>query len=272
MGISTSRTWVHALLCSVLALTVASGKTKTISSNKPRGIMDILQQLEQTYGWRITYEDPPYESADDLVDAASSGYKAANPGAAFLIPRPRLITISFEEPTDPKVVADKQAAIDAIIARAVQNGGGSFTVLHNGDFSHVFPKAVKKTTGETSTLVPLLDTPVSLPAAMRTVGEAVEAVLSQVSRLRGMSIAEGTIPTNLFRNQTEMTEAHNEKARDVLVRFFEDANGDFLIKGLFPIRVTWHLLYDANEHGYFFNAHVIYLPRGPRSSNVSPGK
>lgn len=43
---------------------------------------EIIGVLEQKYGWRITYEDPPFEHMADLRNVTHKAYKAAHSGMA----------------------------------------------------------------------------------------------------------------------------------------------------------------------------------------------
>jgi hypothetical protein len=103
---------------------------------------------------------------------------------------------------------------------------------------------------------PMLNTPVSLTRAERTIREAVNLICTQVAAARGISIAEGTIPTNLY-HSSQVSYADNEPASVVLTRIFDAASVEREALGFPPLRVTWDLLYDANEKGCFLNTHPI---------------
>lgn len=234
------------------------------TTNKPRPLMELVRQLEGRFGWRITYEEAPYESAADLVNVVSATYLTAHPGASFLIPRPQQLSVTvpntapvFSAPgTGTAASGLIQAAIASVIAQANSNGGGAFAVSFSGDFAHVVPTRYRKKDGTVSAFQAILDTPVTLPSAQRTIRETVNLICTQVAAIRGIAINEGTIPTNLY-HEVQSTYANNETARLVLARTFETASAEHQAMGVPPVRITWDLLFDANDKAYYLNTHAI---------------
>jgi len=246
-----------------LMIGVLLAAPRTISFVEPRPLYQLGLRLEEEYNWRITYEDPAWESSDDLV--------SASPGrAGFITPRPTPLTVTFAEPNDTSSISEKREVLESLVQRAHLPATMAMVVLHNGDYSHVVPVALKQKGGKIVAFVPMLDSRISFASGQRTLFEAVGLVLSQVSNSRGIHVAMGTIPNNLFLGRQQLTFAENETARDVLMRFFEDASGTSLLAGGPAIRVTWALLYDANAKQYFFNAHV--LPPGSGANKFFSGR
>jgi hypothetical protein len=221
--------FIAALLCLATAFSQTSAQVP-IAGGKPRPVMELLRQLETYFGWRISYEEPPYESPVDLVNVVSPQYLSSHPGATFLIPRPQLLGASIRD-----------------------NG---FIVSYDRDFAHVTPTQYRKKDGTMAPFASMLSTTVTLSPAQRTIRDAVNLVCTQVAAARGIPIAEGTIPTNLY-HQIETTYADNEPASVVLTRIFGDADAERTNLGYAPLRITWDLLYDANEKSYFLNVHPI---------------
>ena len=114
----------------------------------------------------------------------------------------------------------------------------------------------RKKDGTLAPLMPVLDTLVTLAPAQRSIREAVDLVCAQVAAIRGIPIAEGTILTNLY-HQVELTYAEHEPARVVLSRILKGTNAERVSDGAPPLRITWRLLYDANEKSYFLNTYAI---------------
>lgn len=252
---------------SVLLATAAFGQVagqSLFSTNKSRPVMELVRQLEGRFGWRITYEEAPYESAADLVNVVSAAYLTAHPSASFLIPRPQQLSVTvpntapvFSAPGTGSAASGLiETAIAGVIAQVNSNGGGAFAVSFSGDFAHVVPTQYRKKDGSTSAFQAILDTPVTLPKAQRTIRETVNLICAQVAAIRGIPINEGTIPTNLY-HEVQSTYADNESARLVLARVFETASAQHQAMGVPPIRITWDLLYDANDKAYYLNAHAI---------------
>jgi hypothetical protein len=250
-----------------LFIGAAFGQTSAqvaFTANSPRPLWDVVRQLEHQYGWRITYEDPPYESPLDLDNTVAPAYLATHPGAAFLAPRPQPFTanIAGSVPSHYAAAGDAgatgliQSAIDAVVAQATINGTKGFRVVHDGDFSHVTPTQYRKKDGTLAPLTPVLDTLVTLAPARRSVEDAVNLVCTQVAATRGIPIADGVVLTNLY-HRVELTYADHEPARVVLSRILEDTNAERVSDGAPALRITWDLLYDANEKSYFLSTHAI---------------
>jgi hypothetical protein len=235
-----------------LALTIEAllAAPRTISFVEPRPLYQLALRLEEDYNWRITYEDPIWQSSEDLV--------SASPGrASFMTPRPIPLTVTFAEPNDRTSISEKRDILENLVIGARLPVPMTMAVFHNGDYTHIVPVSLRQEGGSIVAFVPMLDSRVSFAPGQRTLFEAVGLVLSQASNTRGIHIAMGTIPNNLFLGHQQLTFAENETARDVLMRLFEDASGTSMLSGAPPIRVTWALLYDATAKQYFFNAHVL---------------
>ncbi len=87
-------------------------------------------------------------------------------------------------------------------------------------------------------------------------------VLAEVSRIRQVNIVQGLIPANAFYTSADsvvFSEGNNERARDVLIRAFEDQNGLRRKLGL-ALGYSWSLNYEANENTFFFNCIVRSSP------------
>lgn len=234
-------------------LGIACGQTiaqPVLSTDKPRPVMELMRQLENRYGWRIAYEEAPYENASDLVNVVSPVYLATHPGARLLIPKPQQLSVTV--PAGAPVAS----AIGSIIDRANTNEGRSFAVSFDGDFAYIVPMLYRKKDGTVAAFQPMLDTPVNFAIGERTIRETVNRICTQVAAARGIPINEGTIPTNLY-HELQTAYANNEPARVVLSRIFETASAGHEAMAAPPIRATWDLLYDANEKAYYLNTHVI---------------
>ena len=48
----------------------ASASPNTLTVQDARPIAKAIQELNKRYGWRITYEDPPYRHSSDVPDVA----------------------------------------------------------------------------------------------------------------------------------------------------------------------------------------------------------
>lgn len=261
--ITNSRAARHiSLLCLLGGCFAVPGATKTILiPAQPRPLWQLAVELEKEYKWRVTYEEAPLEYASDLSNGARSG--------THLVARPTAFQGSFDDPQDPGSMEEKWKILVKLV-RTYSGPHGQMTVLNNGDYSHIVPTTIKKKDGSVVQFEPILSTRVSFAPAMRTLRETVQLIMSQVATARAVSIGLGTIPTNLFVQQSQLTYANDEQARDVLMRIFEDASGARQLTGGTPVRVTWALLHDVSDSAYAFNAHIVD-PIVSRSTIKSPG-
>jgi hypothetical protein len=244
---------------------------RQLSSGDPRPLADALMQLERRYGWQTTYEDPPYEHPEDLMDVVPASVKAVNPKARHLVPKGKSISITYKEPDDPQSVLERRATIEHVVKEFSSKGAGFFRVVHNGPWSNVVPTAVRRANGQIDAFQPVFDTRVSFPAAQRTIAETFSLIRAQIASKRGIQIRDGTIPINMFLSRQYLTDANDEKACDVLMRVFNDANGWMLGMGI-PAPVAWRLFWDPTEKAYYFNAYVINQPPTPSNRpKVSEG-
>ena len=50
----------------------ASASPNTVTVQDPRPVAEAIQELENRYGWQITYEDPPYIHYSDITDVTDA--------------------------------------------------------------------------------------------------------------------------------------------------------------------------------------------------------
>jgi hypothetical protein len=70
----------HVMIAMVLMVTCfgnacASPNTLTVQDARP--VAKAIQELENRYGWRITYEDPPYIHNSDITDVTETPWPGA---------------------------------------------------------------------------------------------------------------------------------------------------------------------------------------------------
>src|SRR5215468_1045698 len=51
-----------------------------LSVDDPRPVAEAVKQLQEKYGWVITYEDPRLVNESDLLDETDPKYRQAHPG------------------------------------------------------------------------------------------------------------------------------------------------------------------------------------------------
>lgn len=236
-------------------ISIAAAQTYTVED--PRPLWKCITLLESKYGWRVTYEDPPYENAADLVDITHPAVKAAEPSAMTFIPKTKTFSFRFYGPAGEE--PDRRTVLDSMVGTYTQSGNiGSFRVLHQGDLSHVIAAEWKKRDGKVEKRRSLFDTLISFPAQERSIGEALALILELAGNQAGTQIVLGNVSGNLLTHGTQIG-AQGITARDALVLLFGGLDAEAIGYGLGPIRVTWALLYQADQKTYYFNAHGVAL-------------
>lgn len=251
---------VTLVICLALTLGVAAkGKDEltraSLSVNGARPVSLAAEMLEKSYGWVITYEDPPYVHESDLVDVTNEVRRDLDkfkPGQAprVLVPKGGELAFEFdvdpatEKPADPGTVL--QQLLDAY---AFAGHPGIFRLEKDGQRFQIIAAAVKNKDG---VLVPhqsILDTPITVTAQKRNGVELVNAICAAISEASGTRVLLGGAPANLFvRYQTE-SGAKDQRARDFLTNEL-----DRIARSA---KLTWQLLYDAVRKTYYLNIRLV---------------
>ena len=240
-----------------------SSQDRTLSVDSHRALDAAVDQLHARYGWVITYQDPPYEYPDDLVNITPPGTMVDGILARkHMVPRKRSVTVAYSEPKTGSP-EDKHKTLDEIVKGFREAGAGEFRIHHRGPVSHIVPKTVRRASGGWEQVSSLCDIEVSFPPAMRTIHESVMLILSQVSQRMGTHIFAGLMPWNRMLNGVYMTGAQNENACDALVEVLESVNFRRAEMHAPMIHGTWAMLYDPTIKQYAFNVSFIEAPKPP---------
>jgi hypothetical protein len=235
----------------VLASNVVATERFQVTTRSDHPIGDVCRALEAQFHWRISYEEAPVFAQEDVQTGTAPN------GVPWLVLRD--VPAVVDVPIESGMSADAKGKTLQSILDGHKRGGSraGFTIGQNGDLIHVMATSVRGRDGKMEHFEPLLDTRISLPRDRYALETLVSMVLTQVSQVRGMSIALATVPTNLFAQSIVTEEANNEVARDVLVRAFEEINGARYARNLRPVRLTWYMNYEPNGGTYFFNVHNV---------------
>jgi hypothetical protein len=191
------KTLIHQIVASaILGLPgfIATAQLKTtLSVDDHRPLQSAAVQLQDRYGWLITYQDPPFAHPDDLENITPPGASAGK----HMVPRKGTASVTYLEPRTG-TIQEQRETVDDIVKGFDAAGFGSFRVYHNGSYSHIVPVAAKRISGSVEGVTSLCDINVSFPPATRTVDETVMLVLSQVSQRIDIPIRHGEVPMNLF--------------------------------------------------------------------------
>ena len=153
----------------------------TVRANDPTPLLQAVHALAQEYGWVVDFEEPPYQSKYDLVDAASPEWHASHPNGPF---GKRLAGGEFhstynERSSTQSYSTWEEAVLQQVVSDYTSSGNpGRFEVRKETDQRYaIVGVAVTNDAGVIEATNPLLDTVIFLPTETRTVGETLDLIL-----------------------------------------------------------------------------------------------
>jgi hypothetical protein len=220
-----------------------------LSVNDPRPVAEAVKQLQEKYGWIITYEDPRLVNESDLLDETDTEYRQAHPGGRrALTPKGGRLEISYFVSSATGKPENPRALIQTLLnAHAESANPGRFELRQSGQIFHVIPSQVKDASGRWVHQASILDIPITFPEKERSVLETLETITAAISSATQMKVAIGTIPLNLFVRRRTTQSASIEPAREALIRTLESTNRRF----------SWRLLYDPGMKMFALNVRSV---------------
>jgi len=123
----------------------------------------------------------------------------------------------------------------------------------------VIPTEVRDRDGNWQTLVPVLDSEITIPKLTDANGiEMLNAICDAVSNASGVRVLAGTMPQNILEHHRGDLQANNEVARTVLLRALKLSSSS----------LSWSMLYDAALKMYFLNVRPIDVLTVPPGSQL----
>jgi hypothetical protein len=230
--------------------------TATFSCNYPDPMLEAISTVRLEYGWRVSYEAPPFFSDFDLTNNASPKWLEAHPKWLEAHPNARnakrvaggRFTSTYTEYVDMSQSGAIESVLNKIVAdyNASENPG-KHTLLKLDDGSYdVVSASVKNSEGVEQKIEPILDTLISIPEQERSVLDTVEVVLAEITRKTGKKAILFTFYSNLLLRDRASIGGKNVSARSVLRRALAATNRPLL----------WDLGYDVNLRMYLFSPSV----------------
>lgn len=217
-----------------------------VTANSPRPLAQALAVLREEYGWLIDYEDPPYQSEPDLTEVINPQWQVSHPGAreARGIAGGRFQS-EYTEGPDFSSLAAREATLRKIVSDYNHsNNPGKFNVRAEGDGRFaIIGSATRRKGGPDETVMPILDTPVSIVTQQRSAGATVTAILKALSDKTSTKVILGTVPTNLLFQAQVSVGGEDMSARKLLLQTL-DATGR-------PLH--WRLLFDPTNGSFVLN-------------------
>lgn len=158
----------------------------TVTANDSIPLFQALYALRLEYGWQINWEEAPYFSQFDLVDDTGPKWRAAHPDAKGVTrPAGGLFTATFSEPKPSDPDAERR-----VLARLVEEynatanpGRYVLRVDPDGQLT-VVGTEVKDATGALQETSPILDTPLTIAKAKRSVNDTIDSILAALQSAR----------------------------------------------------------------------------------------
>ena len=235
-----------------------NGGVDALNVEGPRPMATAIGRLIQEYGYRISYEDPRYVYAEDLLDVTAK-YSMAEPepgkkAARLLVPKGGRFSVDVQPAKGPEVMLKQ-----AILASAVASPGQRFQVRKDEGMYHVVPTGARDRNGNQATQTSVLDAPISLPLLERTAYETIVALCDVISSGAGVKVEVGMTGFESW-GATNPDEpryaigAENEPARAVLKRTLDKIAEKREL-------MSWMLLYgnQTTENAYALN--LVQVPR-----------
>jgi hypothetical protein len=227
----------------VATLTNKGGGIDTLSVEAPRPMATAVQKLNQTYGYRISYEDPRYVYAGDLVQM---------PAARLRVPKGGRFTAEVQPSKGAEAVLEQ-----TIVAFTAATPGLRFQLRKDGAMYHVVPAGARDRNGHQIAQTSILDTAISLPAIERNAYDTIVALCRAISAASGVKVEAGMtgFEPGASWEPTYSVGAAAEPARAVLKRALDEIAKDRSL-------MTWTLLFgdQTTDNAYALNLFRVTRP------------
>jgi hypothetical protein len=238
-----------------------NGSSATVIANDPRPLAQAISALNEEYGWVVDYEDPPYSSNSELIDATNPKWRAEHPGApgvkgiaggAFQSDyeeSPQLNTAAGEEAFLQKIVSDYDLSgnpgrflvrDEGEVTLSPAMPGSKVSVIHR--FS-IIGKSIKDSHGQDYLVSSILDTPISIPVEQRSAQATIDEIARGLSAQTGTRVFGGAVANNLLLQSQVTVGGENVSARSLLTKTLNDTQRPQI----------WRLLYDPGAHIWVLN-------------------
>lgn len=254
---------VRSCVCALVAATLSvsgalSGHAQTssnlyISADGPRPLAECLDRVERTFGWIVTYEDPPYQHASETDDVTSSVRRDGKTHPRVVVPRGGAFGFSYALPSSG-AAPEPAALLEALLARYEASGNpGYFRALTEGAAFHVVPTRFVNDAGVIVEYISLLESMISLEPGERTVLEVVRSIVAAVGTETGARIVVGAAPLNILQLRVRV-DSSTQRARTLLDRYLASTQR----------QISWRLFYDPGMKLHVLNLHGVPNTAGGR--------
>ena len=154
---------ILSLLPFVLARpSAAQADRLDVDVDDARPLAAAIEALERRHGWIITYEDPPYVFAGDILDVTAQVRKDGAMHQRVLVPAGGPFRFTYEA----SAAASKDASasmLEGLLEQYHASGNaGVFRLAQTGTVFHVIPARHRNALGASETTASLLDATISI--------------------------------------------------------------------------------------------------------------
>ncbi len=191
----------------------------TVTANDSLPLFQALYAIRLEYGWQINWEEAPGYSHFDVVDDTASKWRASHPGEKGVTrPSGGMFTGTFTEPNEASGSEAERLALSRLVEEYnTSDNPGKYAVRVDADGQvTIIGTAVKDETGALKKISPLLDTPVTVPQAMRSVSDTIELILTTLESAADRKVIFGAESRSLFMTTQATVGGEGVPARELL--------------------------------------------------------
>lgn len=228
-------------------LTAQEGERVSISANEGRPLKAVVMEVEQRFGWIVTYEDPAYLFAPEIKDERH--LRRDGKDLPRLVPRGGPFTFSYTLPPSGATGSPQDALLSALLDQYHQSGyAGTFRLERTGLTYHIVPAMARDETGVRRPYGSILDRRISLPDREVNGFEMFASIVAAVKERGEPRLELGLVPIAGLGQIRIRSAADDESARSVLVR---------MLASIHP-RLSWQLLCSPGDgESCYLNIHEV---------------
>jgi len=229
----------------VSAIAAAQSSTTTLSANSAAPLGDLADQLQDMYGYVITYEAPKYVYAGDVEDVTLAVRRDLDkypPGKAPKVVVPMAHSLTIDAVPAGHVSSAYVAKILQQLVQIEMSGtvGGRYRVEFNENEFHIVPTAIRDVDGNWIEHRSILDTPISIQKKDRSALAMITAICRALEASTRQDVGLMSVPASFLHSVTGAWGADHEPARDVLTRVLRDTGA----------KLSWRVEYIPSPSTY----------------------
>jgi len=213
-----------------------------IVSNTPRPLDQVLEAVQNKYGWVVGYEDPQYLLPKDLVDGPSS---AGSPSQQ--LPSGGSFSIEF-----PANAPDEDKTLHLIVdSYNHSKNPGQFEVRRGPEgIFYVVGVGERDEKGGVAPQSPPLDVQVTLPSEDRSLTDTLDLLCQEITKQSHSDVVVAVSPRSVLMKTNAKIGGSKIPARDLFLQILAATHH----------KLYWRLLYDPGSKGFFLNVHSLREP------------